>query len=262
MPISSPSKTFLRGAVDSIPFLFIAGPFGLLFGVLAGEAGLDPSEALAFSLAVFAGAAQFTALQLLQEHAPTFIVLASSFAVNLRMAMSSASLTPYLGAAPMWQRVFASYLLVDQSYALSSVKFETTPDMTTRQRVAYFFGTNALITPLWMIMTYSGARFGTAIPDSIALDFALPIAFLAMVGPMMRTPAHMVAAFVACLVAVPAAWMPFNLGLIVAGLAGMMAGARAELFFEHRKALLAPNRIHPAESPEKKPADNPVRANQ
>ena len=68
-----------------------------------------------FSLVVIAGAAQFTALQLLQEEAPTVIVLISALAVNLRMAMYSASLTPYIGSAPLWQRAFAAYLTVDQS---------------------------------------------------------------------------------------------------------------------------------------------------
>ena len=60
----------------------------------------------------------------------------------------------------------------------------------------------------------------------------LPLAFLAMIGPMLRTPAHLVACFVAIAASLPATLLPYNLGLIVAGLAGMMAGAQAELWFE------------------------------
>jgi predicted branched-subunit amino acid permease len=85
-----------------------------------------------------------------------------------------------------------------------------------------------------MAATVTGAMIGAQVPDSWGLDFVLPLAFLAMIGPMLRTPAHVVACFVAVVTALPAAALPYNLGLIVAGLAGMMAGARAEVWFERR----------------------------
>ncbi|WIY26273.1 AzlC family ABC transporter permease [Parasedimentitalea psychrophila] len=235
MPCTTTKSAFWRGFRDSAPFILIAGPFGLLFGVLAAEAGLNVLEAFAFSLAVFAGAAQFTALQLMQEQAPTLIVLVSALAVNLRMAMYSASLTPYLGAAPLWQRAFAAYFLVDQSYALSIAKFETNPEMTTPQRMAYFFGASGIVTPLWMGATIVGALIGSQVPESWGLDFVLPLAFLAMIGPMLRTPAHLAACFAAVVTALLAAGLPYNFGLIVAGLTGMSVGAQTELWVERYK---------------------------
>ncbi|WP_278923267.1 AzlC family ABC transporter permease [Pseudophaeobacter profundi] len=250
MAFTTTKSAFWKGMRDSAPFLLVSGPFGLLFGVLAGEAGLNVADALAFSLAVFAGSAQFTALQLLQENTPIMIVLISALAVNLRVAMYSASLTPYLGDAPLWQRACAAYLVVDQSYALSVVKFETEPEMTVPQRMAYFFGTNGLVAPGWMIATLTGALVGAQIPASWGLDFVLPLAFLAMIGPMLRTPAHLVACFTAIVVSLPATLMPYNLGLIVAGLAGMMAGAQAELWFERRLAGQAdPQQANKQETP-------------
>jgi branched chain amino acid efflux pump len=226
---------FWKGVRDGLPFVLVAGPFGLLFGVLATEAGFRLVETMTFSVSVFAGAAQFTALQLMQEATPTIIVIISALAVNLRVAMYSASLTPYLGAAPLWQRAFAAYLIVDQSYALSIVRFETHPQMTTPQRMAYFFGTNGLIAPLWFLATLAGAMVGSQIPDSWALDIALPVAFLAMIAPMLRTLPHVIAALTASFVALAAAGIPFNLGLIVAGFSGMVAGAHAELILTRRK---------------------------
>ena len=227
---------FWKGFRDGTPFIFVAIPFGTLFGVFATEAGLDIVQVVAFSATVFAGAAQFTALQLLQENAPTAIVLASALAVNLRVAMYSASLTPFLGAAPMWQRACAAYLTVDQSYACSIVQFEKEPKMTVPQRMAYFVGAVTPITPCWILATYLGAVLGTRIPESWALDFALPITFLAMLGPMMRTLPHVIAALVALVVSLPAVSVPFNLGLLIAGTAGMIAGAQAEVILDRRKA--------------------------
>ncbi|WP_298850698.1 AzlC family ABC transporter permease [uncultured Ruegeria sp.] len=233
---SATSKSyFWKGFRDGTPFIFIAVPFGLLFGVFATEAGLTLVQTMAFTSTVFAGAAQFAALQLLQDNTPTAIIIISALAVNLRMAMYSASLTPYLGAAPMWQRAFAAYLTVDQSYACSIVRFEKEPDLSVPQRMAYFVGSVTPITPLWIFATYLGAVLGAQIPESWALDFALPITFLAMIGPMMRTFAHVVAALVAIAVSLLTVVIPFNLGLLIAGCAGMIAGAQAELILERRR---------------------------
>lgn len=235
MTTTTVKRLFWTGARDSLPFIFVAGPFGLLFGVVSGETGLDLVQTLTFSATVFAGTSQFTALQLLQHATPILIVLASALAVNLRCAMYSAALTPYLGRAPLWQRAIAAFYIVDQSYALSIAKFESDAEMTVPERMAYFAGTNAVIAPLWCFASVAGILASNAIPDSWSLDFAFPIAFLALVGTMLRTPAHMIATGVSIVIALLAAGLPHNLGLIVGGLSGMVAGAVAETAFERRR---------------------------
>lgn len=232
----STSRAYWTGFADGTPFLLVVAPFAMLFGVLATEAGLNVLETLSFSAVVFAGAAQFTALQLMQENAPTAIVLASALAVNLRVAMYSASLTPWIGAAPLWQRAVAAYFTVDQSYACSIVQFEKEPQMTVPQRMAYFSGVLSPIVPLWYICTVLGALVGAQIPESWALDFALPITFLALVAPMLRTAAHLIAALVGIAISLLAAGVPYSLGLIIAGTLGMMAGAQAEVWLERKRS--------------------------
>jgi predicted branched-subunit amino acid permease len=235
MTTTTRKSRYRQGILDASPFILVIIPFATLFGVLATEAGLNVVETMAFSVVVIAGAAQFTALQLMQENVPTAIVLVSALAVNLRMAMYSASLTPYIGAAPLWQRAICAYVTVDQSYVVGVSKFEREPDMTVPERVAYFMGAVTPIVPLWYGFTLVGALVGTRIPESWALDFAIPIAFLAMIAPMFRTAAHVIAALVAVIVSLLAAGIPYSLGLIIAGLAGMMAGAQTELWLERRK---------------------------
>ncbi len=235
MAATTSKSAYGEGVIAGLPFILVIIPFATLFGLLATEAGLSVFETLTFSVVVIAGAAQFTALQLMQEHAPTAIVIASALAVNLRMAMYSASLTPYLGAAPLWQRAVCAYLTVDQSYVVGVAKFEKSPDMTVQQRVAYFIGAVTPIVPLWYFFTFIGAYLGTQIPESWALDFAIPITFLAMIAPMFRTLAHVVAAFVAVGVSLFATQIPYSLGLIVAGAAGMMAGAQVESWLEQER---------------------------
>lgn len=228
MAASSLRRAFLSGARDALPFTFVVSPFALLFGVVATEAGLDVVETLAFSVAVLAGASQFAALQLMTENAPTAIVLASALAVNLRMAMYSAALTPHLGAAPLWHRALASYFIVDQTYALGIIAYER-EHMTLGEKLAYFWGAVAPVCPVWYVMTLVGALAGTAIPGSVPLDFAVPITFLALIAPMLRTLAHIVAAGVSVTLALVFAFLPYNLGLMVAGLGAMIAGAQTEV---------------------------------
>jgi predicted branched-subunit amino acid permease len=236
VPTQTTKSIYWQGVRDGAPFILVIVPFSLLFGVVATEAGLNVLETMSFSVLVIAGAAQFTALQLLTDGAPTLIALVSALAVNLRMAMYSASLTPWIGEATLGQRAIAAYFTVDQSYACAIVAFEQNPGWGIRQRLAYFFGVVTPICPLWYLFTLIGALVGTSIPQGLALDFALPITFLAMIGPMLRTPAHVLAALVSVVTALIFAVLPYNLGLLVAGVAGMMTGAQAELWFEQRKA--------------------------
>ncbi|MCM2561554.1 AzlC family ABC transporter permease [Lutimaribacter sp. EGI FJ00015] len=231
---------FWQGVRDGAPFFLVVTPFAMLFGVVATEAGLNVFEALSFSVVVIAGAAQFTALQLLVDQAPLFVVLASALAVNLRMAMYSASLTPHLGRAPMWQRALIAYFLVDQSYASAIITYERERDWSVAQKVAYFFGVILPICPMWYAMTVVGALIGSAIPPELGLDFAVPITFIALIAPMLRTGAHRAAALASVLLALGFAWVPYNLGLIVAGLGGMIVGAQVELVLRRRGLWVDP----------------------
>lgn len=231
-----PSSDYWRGFRQGLPFLFVIVPFALLFGVVGTEAGLDIAEVMGFSVLVIAGAAQFAALQLLQTHAPTFIVLATALAVNLRMAMYSASLAPHLGKAPLWQRAILAYLLIDQSYACAMVEYERRPELPVARKVAFFFGVVSPVVLPWYLATWVGATLGAAIPEAFALDFAVPITFLALVTPMMRSLAHIAAAVVSIAVALMLAGLPYNLGLLVAAAAAMVTGARVEIWMVRRQA--------------------------
>lgn len=228
-------RPFLRGLRDGAPFLLVIAPFGLLFGVVGSEAGLDIPQVMGFSILVIAGASQFTAVQLMADNAPTLIVLATALAVNLRMAMYSASLAPWLGTAPLWQRALAAYGLVDQSYAVSILEYERRPEMTLAARMSYFAGSCIAVAPAWYVTTLVGALGGAAIPPEFALDFAVPITFLALFAPALRTLAHVAAALTSILVALALVVLPYSLGLIVAAIAAMAVGSAVEIAMERRR---------------------------
>lgn len=235
--MSSPvSSAFLRGCLASAPFVIVVGPFALLFGVVATEAGLDVLQVMLFSISVFAGASQFAALQLMQENAPILVILATSLAVNLRMVMYSVAMAPHLGAAPIGTRALMAYFLVDQSFAASQIEFEKRPDLSLAQKVAFFFGTVVPIAPLWFGASLAGALIGKAIPPEFALDFAVPITFLAICAPMLRSLPHVISAGVSIVAALVFSGLPYGTGLLVAAACAMAAGAGAEILLERRRA--------------------------
>lgn len=228
MPVSSPRAAYWRGATAALPFLIVLGPFGLLFGVVGTEAGLDVGQVMGFTVLVIAGAAQFTALQLMHDNAPTLIVIASALAVNLRMAMYSASFAPHLGAAPIWQRALIAYMTVDQTYALANGEYEAAPKQSTAEKVAFFFGTATPTIPVWIGASALGIVVGEAIPPALGLDFAVPITFIALIAPALRTLAHVAAALTSIVMAIALSVLPWNLWLLAAGLAAMIVGAEVE----------------------------------
>lgn len=228
MTTKTTKSLYWQGMAAGAPFVLVVVPFSILFGVVATEAGLSVFETMVMTALVIAGAAQFTAVQLLSEGAPTLIALVTALAVNLRMAMYSASLTPHLGAAPVRHKALIAWLMVDQAYACASLAYERNPGWSVAQKASFYFGTVSLIVPLWGVFTFVGAVVGEAIPPEFALDFAVPITFLAMIGPMLRTQAHMVAAGVAITVSLLLAFLPYSIGVLLGGLAGMIAGAEAE----------------------------------
>jgi predicted branched-subunit amino acid permease len=170
----------------------------------------------------------------MMDNAGIAFVLLAALAVNLRMAMYSAALVPHLGAAPLWQRAVVAYLNFDQTYITSVARYEARPEMSVPQKVAYFLGVATPITPLWFIMTFVGLVAGSTIPEAWALDFILPIMFLAMVAPMMKSLAHVAAAAMSIIVALALIGLPSGTGLLIAAAAAMVTGAVVEIWWEGR----------------------------
>lgn len=231
---TTPKSVFWTGFRDCTPFILVAAPFGLLFGVAATEMGLNLVQTMTMTVLVIAGAAQFTALILLEEQAPTLIIIATALAVNLRLAMYSAALVPYLGKSSGRMKLLIAYFNVDQVFGLAVTNFPENPEWTLVERAKYFIGAGLAVTPFWIAATLIGAVFGAEIPPAFALDFALPICFLAIVAPAIRTIPHFAAAATSIVGALAFAWIPYSLGLILAATAAMIVGAQAELWLKRR----------------------------
>ncbi len=221
-------RGFRDGVFSGLPFSLVLVPFGMLFGVVATEAGLNIFEVMAFSVLVIAGAAQLSAVSLMSENAPVLIVLAISLAVNLRMGLYSAALVPTFGKLPLWKRSLACYWLFDQPFALTSLDLKKNPNRSVDERLGFFFGVGIPLSIFWYSATFIGAYLGEFFPTNIGLDYAIAATFLSLIAPLLRSPAHLAAAFVSVLGTLLLQSLPFNTGLLIAALAAMLVGAEIE----------------------------------
>lgn len=220
---------FLAGAKAAAPIYIGVVPFGLVTGVSAVSVGIPITETIAMSAVVFAGASQLAGIQLIANGAVAPVIWLATLVINLRFVMYSASLAPHLRAVGLGKRSLAAYLMTDQAFALSIGQYNDDDNVFGGAAKFWFYlGVALPIWALWMAMTAVGAIFGAQIPASWGLDFVIPLMFLAILMPALRDRPALVAAVVAAVVAVAANGLPFNLGLMVAAVAGIVAGQLAE----------------------------------
>ncbi len=223
-------KTFWAGVRAELPLLIGVAPFGMIYGVLAINAGLTPVPAQLMSSIVFAGSAQFITAQLVGEAVPGLVIVLTIAVVNLRHMLYSASVAPYVRALPMRWKVLLSYLLTDEAYAVTILNYER--DDSNPSGHWFFLGAGLTLWTSWQISTAIGILLGATMPESWPLDFALPITFIAIVIPALKDRPAIAASLTAGVAALLAYDLPYKLGLIVAGLLGIAVGT----FLEGRKS--------------------------
>lgn len=215
-------REFWAGVRALAPLLVGVAPFGMIYGVLALANGLTPAAALAMSAILFAGSAQFLLCQLFGAGAPVTVMIAEVGLLNLRHALYSAALAPRIAHLPRRWKVALAYLLTDEAFAAISRR-EAEGDAGVH-RHWFYLGAGLALWGGWQLSTATGIVLGARLPAHWPLDFALPLTFIAIVVPLIRTRAMLATAVVAGIVATLATGLPFKLGLLVAALAGMMAG--------------------------------------
>jgi len=226
MPYQSGKQAFLGGVRALMPATPGVIPFGLVTGITATEQGMPPGTTLGMTLLFYAGSAQMAALQLLRNDAFALVILLTALVINLRFVMYSASLAPHLQGLPRRWKWPLSYMLSDQAYALSILRFSS-GDLQ-RFGAHFYAGTALAMWLTWQLSVMAGVFLGAGVPASWSLQFAIPLAFLALLVPAIRGSASFGAACVGGLVAVLAIDMPYNLGLLLASLCGILAGLTIE----------------------------------
>jgi 4-azaleucine resistance transporter AzlC len=225
---SSPWTEFWTGGRDTIPLIIGAIPFGLIFGTLATASGLSFAGTMAMSALVFAGSAQFIALGLIAAGTGWPLIVLTTFVVNLRHALYSATLAPYITRLPRRWQIPLAFGLTDETFVVVVKRYHQA-DGSAHKRW-YHLGSMVFMYTNWQICTFLGLTVGQLIPNAAAwgLDFAMPVTFIGMVIPYLKNRPMLATVWVSGVAALLAYDMPHKLGLIVAALAGIAAGVVIE----------------------------------
>ena len=234
----------IAGAKAVAPMLVGVIPFGLVAGATPTTTGLGGDAAIGLSTVVFAGASQLAAADSLADGASALVAVVAACTINLRLMLYSASLAPHVARVPLRKRLLMGYLLTDQAYAVSIGRWTKEdedaaaggpPVPSDDRRLAYYFGSAVTLGVNWQICTIVGILVGSAVPDSLPLDFAVPLVFLVLLVPAITTRPAAVAALVGgCTALVAAEVGPAHLEVLFGALAGIAAGAYAETVQDRR----------------------------
>lgn len=219
---------FSAGMRTTTPILLGVIPFALIAGIAAVNAGMAPMQAISMSVIVVAGAAQLAAINLIDRTAPIAVIVLTALIINLRLLMYSASIAPYFHHVAAPTKWVCAYVLTDEAYAVSVTEFRKT-SRRERSRTWFYGGAAVTLWLTWQAGTVVGAIVGTAIPEGLSLEFAIPLTFIALLFPALTDRYTEITALVAGTVGVITAVLPFNLGLVTAALVGMSVGVVLEV---------------------------------
>jgi 4-azaleucine resistance transporter AzlC len=217
---------FLSGGRDELPILVGVVPFGMIYGVLALAAGIPFPAAQAMSAIVFAGSSQFIATQLVSAGAPAWVFILTVAVVNLRHALYSASIAPYLQPLRRPWKFLLAYLLTDEAYAIAIAHYQRR--LPSAHAHFYFLGAGLALWASWQLSTAVGIFLGQVIPASWGLDFTLSLTFIALVVPGIKDRPSLLAALSAGFIALLAHGLPYKLGLVLAAVVGIAVGVLAD----------------------------------
>jgi 4-azaleucine resistance transporter AzlC len=213
----------LAGARRCVPVAVSGCAIGLVFGALAGQAGLGAGEAALMSALVFSGAAQFVVLGLWASPPHVGAIALTTLVVGLRHLLMGAALGPVFSKLPRPRAYGSVFFMADENWALTMGEFAK-----GRRDAAFLLGGGLLMIVAWTGSTFVGGAFGGAVEDPArwGLDFAFTAIFLALIAGMWKGRSDVLPWLVAAVVAVGAdAWLPGQWYILLGGLAGSLAGA-------------------------------------
>jgi 4-azaleucine resistance transporter AzlC len=213
----------LEGAKRCLPIEISGFAIGLIFGVLAGQAGLSAAESVLMSVLVFSGAAQFVVLGLWAAPLPVASIVLTTLVVGLRHVLMGAALSPFFSRLPRLKAYASVFFMADENWALTMSEFSK-----GKRDAAFLLGGGLVMFASWTTSTFIGRTVGGVLrePARWGLDFAFPAVFLALLVGIWKGKSDLLPWAVAALVAVAAHHLlPGQWYILLGGLAGSLTGA-------------------------------------
>lgn len=220
-PLPDPTRLAIR---DILPILVSVVPFAMTIGVTISTAPINDLAGWLGGPLIAAGSAHMTVVGLAGTGASNLAIIATALLINARLAAYSAALAPIFRNQPRWFRWVAPHLIVDQTFVLA----EAQRDRPTAWMRRYW---GMLVVPLivtWVAAITVGLLAGPVIPAAWKLSFTVPLIFAGMAAPGLKGRPSVNATVVGAGAAFVLSGLPSGLGLLVAIIAGTLAGAMTD----------------------------------
>lgn len=217
-------RLFVAGFKSMIPITTGVIPFGAVVGTVCAEAGFSFFQTISMNILVYAGAAQLAAVELMNHHSASLLVIITGLVINLRFLLYSAAMSPVLQNEKLRTKIFCAYSLTDQSYAVMSAHQHQLK--TSSESVQFYIGGALCMLIAWDLSVVAGYAFGNFAPSSWALEYAVPLSFMALVIPTLKNKKYVIVALFSFVSSILLNPLPYRLGLIAtAALSIILAAA-------------------------------------
>lgn len=185
---------FKKGSQSGISIAIGYMPIALTFGLIAKTTGLSLGETVMMSMLVFAGAAQYISLSLLAQGIGMFEIVLTTFIVNIRHFLMSASLNEKADEDSIAARMGYSFGITDETFSVAATREGTV-------NAGYMFGLNLTAYSSWVVFSGLGFLIGAGLPQTLqeSMSVALYAMFVGLLVPSMKT--NMKVVFLAVLAA-------------------------------------------------------------
>lgn len=213
----------IAGFKQTIPIAISALVYGLVFGILSRQVGINLIESLLMSSLVFAGSAQFIVLDLWKMPLPIETIILTTLIVNLRHLLMSASLAPWLSSQPRAVIYCSLFFMSDESWALTMNEFAK-----GGRNAAFLLGSGLTLFIAWLSATFIGQTVSNSLqdPSRFGLDFAFTAVFITMLVGLWKGKSDLLPWIVAGIIAVASAhFLPGKWYILLGSLTGSFVGA-------------------------------------
>ncbi|RLA39251.1 MAG: branched-chain amino acid ABC transporter permease [Gammaproteobacteria bacterium] len=218
------TRQFWLGALETLPLILAAFPFGIVFGALANSNGLTFAITAGMSSMVFAGASQFIAITLLANGTALPVIVLTVFIINLRQMLYSANLMHHVAHWPRFVRAVLAFWLTDETFATVSDRINRHPEEPGLRW--FYLGSALFMYSFWLFSTILGYTLGSQIPglSDWGLDVAMIVALVGIVTPALKLRADWACAAVAFISSLLTFDWPQQSGLLFSSILAICVG--------------------------------------
>ena len=203
------------------PLVAGLAPLALTVGATAARTDIPILAAWGSSALLYGASGQLTWMEALGGGGPAAVAIAATVIVNLQMLLYGAGMRTYWANEPRRWRLASAQLLVGPVFAVATRHHPTEPDPALRRR--FYMAAAMTLWMAWVALTGVGAALG-GLPATPVLALLTPLVMLSLALRAVDDSATMAALLVAAVVAVVGRGLPFDLGSVGAGLAGVAVG--------------------------------------